>query len=224
MSATAIPKKRRVATRPTCAEVSLSRLRGNFRAIRQHAGTAVTVCAVVKADGYGHGAVECALALQKEGARWLGVTSLDEAIPLREAGIETRILLMTGFWPGEESEIIRLQLTPTVWEAAQINSLQKAAVMLDVRGFPVHLKVDTGMGRLGVALQELPDLCEVLKSSSHLALEGVSTHLASSEVLDAASVRQQLDEFEKAKEILREHGLEPKMIHAANTAAMISRT
>jgi alanine racemase len=86
----------RVATRPTWAEVSLATLRQNFRTVAKHVGAGVTVCAVVKADAYGHGAVECSRALQSEGAKWLGVTSLDEAIPLRETAIETRILLMTA--------------------------------------------------------------------------------------------------------------------------------
>jgi alanine racemase len=107
----------RVATRPTWAEVSLANLRHNFHVVAQHVCPEVAVCAVVKADAYGHGAVECAVALEEEGARWLGVTSLDEAIPLREAGVHARILLMTGFWRGEEEEIIRLGLTPTVWES-----------------------------------------------------------------------------------------------------------
>ena len=87
---------KRAATRPTWAEVSLSALRENYRTVAEYVGDGVTVCAVVKADAYGHGAVECALALEQEGATWLGVTSLDEAIPLREEGIATRILLMTG--------------------------------------------------------------------------------------------------------------------------------
>jgi len=87
----------RVATRPTWADVSLTTLRQNFRTVQKHVGTGVTVCAVVKADAYGHGAVECSKALEAEGARWLGVTSLDEAIPLREAGVRANILLMTGF-------------------------------------------------------------------------------------------------------------------------------
>src|ERR1700739_3570992 len=90
----------RVATRPTWADVSLATLRQNFRTVQQHVGAGVTVCAVVKADAYGHGATECALALEDEGAKWLGVTSLDEAIPLRDAGIKGRVLLMTGFWRG----------------------------------------------------------------------------------------------------------------------------
>jgi len=87
----------RVATRPTWAEVSLATLRQNFRTVVNHAGAGVTTCAVVKADAYGHGAVECARALESEGAKWQGVTSLDEAIPLRDAGVDSRILLMTVF-------------------------------------------------------------------------------------------------------------------------------
>ena len=124
--------------------------------MQKHVGAGVTVCAVVKADAYGHGAVECSRALEAEGARWLGVTSLDEAIPLRDAGIRAGILLMTGFWRGEEDEIVRLRLTPTVWEPWQIESLESSGCGLGVAQHPIHLKVDTGMGRLGVALDQLP--------------------------------------------------------------------
>ena len=223
MSTTATPAEARTSTRPTWAEVSISALRQNFLRVKRHIGDQVTVCAVVKADAYGHGAVECALALEEQGADWLGVTSLDEAIPLREAGVLTRILLMTGFWRGEEAEIIRLRLTPTIWEAGQIESLNKASAALKVPRFPIHLKVDTGMGRLGVSMEDLPRICEVLKSSSHLLLEGVSTHLASSEVLDAASVQQQLQRFTEARLMLRDAGFDPPLVHAANTAAVIAR-
>ncbi|PYX49109.1 MAG: alanine racemase, partial [Acidobacteria bacterium] len=155
-------------------------LRQNFRTVQKHVGANVTVCAIVKADAYGHGAVECSRALEAEGARWLGVTSLDEAIPLREAGIRANILLMTGFWRGEESEIVRLHLTPTVWEPGQIELLDTAASRMGVARHPVHLKVDTGMGRLGVAVEQLPSVLTALKAAKHLALEGLSTHLASS--------------------------------------------
>jgi len=223
VNTTAAPAEARTSTRPTWAEVSLSALRQNFLHVKRHVGDQVTVCAVVKADAYGHGAVECALALEEEDADWLGVTSLDEAIPLREAGVLTRILLMTGFWRGEEAEIIRLRLTPTVWEAGQIESLNSASATLNVKRFPIHLKVDTGMGRLGVSIEDLPGVCEVLKSSSHLLLEGVSTHLASSEVWDSASVKQQLRRFTEARSMLRDAGFDPPLVHAANTAAVISR-
>lgn len=213
----------RTATRPTWAEVSLATLRQNFRTVQKHVGANVTVCAVVKADAYGHGAVECSKALEAEGACWLGVTSLDEAIPLRDAGIQAKILLMTGFWRGEETEIVRLRLTPTVWEPWQIESLDAAATALGVSRHPVHLKVDTGMGRLGVSLEKISAVLEVIKSSSHLVLDGLSTHLASSEIMDAPSVGEQVQRFEAAQRLVREAGLEPNFAHIANTGAVISR-
>ncbi|MGH9503718.1 MAG: alanine racemase [Terriglobales bacterium] len=214
---------KRAATRPTWAQVSLENLRYNFGVVRRHIGTGITVCAVVKADAYGHGATECARALEEEGARWLGVTSLDEAIPLREANIRTRILLMTGFWSGEEEEIIRLQLTPTVWEPGQVELLEKAAAGMALPRLAVHLKVDTGMGRLGVDPEDLYRVCSALKSSPHLLLEGLSTHLASSEVLDAPSVNEQLQKFEQVRRLLRNEGFDPPLVHVANTGAVISR-
>lgn len=220
--ATTVETLSRVATRPTWAEVSLSALRQNFRTVQKHVGSQVTICAVVKADAYGHGAVECSRALESEGAQWLGVTSLDEAIPLRNAGIRANILLMTGFWRGEENEIVRLRLTPTVWEPWQIESLERAAAALGAR-HPVHLKVDTGMGRLGVAVEELPALLSTLEAARHLALEGFSTHLASSEIMDAPSVAEQERRFEEARRMVREAGLEPAFVHVANTSAVISR-
>jgi alanine racemase len=214
---------KRNATRPTWAQVSLENLRYNFGVVQRHIGPGTTVCGVVKADAYGHGAVECARALEAEGAHWLGVTSLDEAIPLRDAGVHTRILLMTGFWRGEEEEIIRLQLTPTVWEPGQVELLEKAAAKLGLPRHSVHLKVDTGMGRLGVAPENLNQVCSALKASPHLLLEGLSTHLASSEVLDAPSVDDQLRSFEQVRSFLRSEGFDPPLIHAANTGAIISR-
>ncbi|HYM06392.1 MAG TPA: alanine racemase [Terriglobales bacterium] len=214
---------KRTATRPTWAQVSLENLRYNFGVVQRHIGAGITVCAVVKADAYGHGATECARALEEEGARWLGVTSLDEAIPLRDAGIRTRILLMTGFWRGEEEEIIRLQLTPTVWEPGQVELLEKAAAGLGLPRLAVHLKVDTGMGRLGVDPEDLYPVCAALKASSHLLLEGLSTHLASSEVLDAPSVNEQLQKFEQVRNVLRNEGFDPPLVHVANTGAVISK-
>ncbi len=191
--------------------------------MQKHVGASVTVCAVVKADAYGHGALECSRALEAEGARWLGVTSLDEAIPLREAGIQSNILLMTGFWRGEESEIVRQRLTPTVWEPWHIESLDAAAAALGVARHPVHLKVDTGMGRLGVAIDQLPAVLAALKAAKHLVLEGLSTHLASSEIMDAPSVAEQERAFDGARRMVREAGLEPALVHMANTNAVISR-
>ena len=221
--ATTAESQIRVATRPTWAEVSLAALRQNFRTVQKHVGANVTVCAVVKADAYGHGAVECSRALEAEGARWLGVTSLDEAIPLRDNGVRANVLLMTGFWRGEESEIIRLRLTPTVWEPWHIETLDAAAAALGVAKHPVHLKVDTGMGRLGVSLDQLPAVLKGLQSAKHLMLEGLSTHLASSEIMDAPSVAEQERNFDAARGLVHEAGLVPAFVHMANTGAVISR-
>jgi alanine racemase len=213
----------RAATRPTWADVSLTTLRQNFRTVQKHVGSGATVCAVVKADAYGHGAVECSRALEAEGAKWLGVTSLDEAIPLRESGVQANILLMTGFWRGEENEIVRLKLTPTVWERWQIESLDKAAAALGVAQHSVHLKIDTGMGRLGVTVEQLPAVLKALADARHLVLEGLSTHLASSEIMDDPSVAEQQGNFEAAQAMVRKAGHDPKFVHMANTGAVISR-
>jgi alanine racemase len=216
-------RRLRSATRPTWAEISLANLRDNFQTIRRRIGSAVNICAVVKADAYGHGATHCALALQEEGAQWFGVTSLDEAIPLRDAGIRGPILLMTGFWPGEEEELLRLGLTPTLWTPEQISLLEKAAGTLDTHTQPVHLKIDSGMGRLGASTADLPQVISALKSSPHLFLEGLSTHLASSEVLDSPSVEAQLKAFEQARLVLEKAGFRPQLIHVANSGAIASR-
>ena len=223
MSTSLLEPQVRRATRPTWADVSLRALAQNFRAVQHHIGRSVTICAVVKADAYGHGATECSRALENEGATWLGVTSLDEAIPLHDAAIQSRLLLMTGFWRGEEEEIVRLGLTPTVWEAWQLHALEKAAARMGVAEHRIHLKVDSGMGRLGARMEELPSLVAVLKSCPHLRMEGLSTHLASSEVLDEPSVGQQLKVFSEARQFLASLGLQPQFVHVANTSAVVSR-
>ena len=169
--------------RPTWAEISLPALRHNFRTLQQLVGPGVTVCAVVKADAYGHGAGGCARCLQKEGATWFGVTSTDEGLQLRQAGVIGRILLLAGFWPGEEEAILQHDLTPAVWDRSHIELLEDAAERLkkgERLAVPLHLKVDTGMARLGARQQDLASLLQVFKSAKHVVLEGFFTHLASS--------------------------------------------
>ena len=206
----------------TWAEVSLPVLRENFRVVEKHVGGKVTVCAVVKADAYGHGAVGCARALESAGASWLGVTNAEDALALRYAGIESRLLLLTGMWKGEEDVITSARLTPTVWDAWHLQLLEKAAKRHGLV-LPVHLKMDTGMHRLGAPKEALPFLCEILTSCEHLELEGVCTHFASAEVLDAESGAQQMNCFEEGLAILHRHGFFPGLIHTANSAAMTAR-
>ena len=212
----------RVSTRPTWAEVSLTNLSHNFREVQRHVGSSV-VCAVVKADAYGHGAVECALALEKSGARWLGVTSTDEALPLREVGIRTRILLMTGFWRGEEHEVVRQNLTATIWEAWHLEMLDRAALELNAPVVPVHLKIDTGMGRLGASFDQLLPLLALLKRSTRLKLEGLCTHFASSEVVGDPGMERQIERFAAAEKLVLDSGFAPEIVHLSNSAAVVTR-
>jgi alanine racemase len=206
----------------TWAEVSLRALGQNFHAIQKHVGTGVTICAVVKADGYGHGAVECARALESEGAQWLGVTDAAEGLALRGAGVNARILLMTGIWKGEEDGIVSQNLTPTVWEPWHIELLERAAGKRQ-SVLSVHLKLDTGMNRLGASPDSLPHLCDMLSKCKHLTLEGVSTHFASAEVLDAEDAVRQMKSFEDGLAVLQSYGLRPPLVHMGNSAAMSAR-
>ena len=212
-------------SRPTWVEVSLSTLRRNFRLTQQHAGANVAVCAVVKADAYGHGAIECARALEEEGATWLGVTSTDEGVRLREAGIKACILLMTGFWRGEEEAVVHHYLTPAVWQSETLELLDRAAGSLRRPGdhaVPVHIKIDTGMSRLGIPHAQAAAFCDLLPKFKHVAIEGVFTHLASSEVIDAESNAQQLAAFETALQEFRNRNIEPAFVHAANSSAIVA--
>ena len=206
----------------TWAEVSLAALGGNLHAVQQHVGKGVTICAVVKADGYGHGAVECARALESEGAAWLGVTDAAEGLALRDAGVTARILLMTGIWKGEEDGIVARNLTPTIWEAWHIEALERAARSRK-SVLPVHMKLDTGMNRLGAPKEALPRLCELLSASKHVSLEGVSTHFASAEVLDGEEAALQMKRFEEGLAIVHSYGLRPLLVHMGNSAAVSAR-
>jgi alanine racemase len=213
----------RQSVRPTWAEISLSLLRENFRAVQAYVGPRVTVCAVIKADAYGHGATPCALALEAAGAKWLGVTTTDEGMPLRSAGVRNRILLMTGFWRGEEEEVVRQNLTATVWEPWHVEVLNDAAQRLGAARQPIHLKIDTGMARLGVTLADLPSLCRVIQRASHVVLEGVSTHFASSEAADAPETQLQIENFDRALRIVKDAGFSPALCHMDNTGGILSR-
>jgi len=222
MSVSAVTVER-ANLRPTWAEVSLPTLRQNFRVVRDHVAPAATVCAVVKAHAYGHGAVECARALEREGAKWFGVTSTDEGLALRDGGIAGHILLMTGFWRGDEELVIENELTPAVWQREHIERLERAAERLRKDAVRVHLKVDTGMARLGASFEELPQLLEMLRAVKHVKVEGLFSHLASAEVVDSPQVDEQLARFDRAVGMAKQNGLAPAYLHIANTSAIATR-
>jgi alanine racemase len=210
--------------RPTWVEVSLPALRRNFRGLQQRVADKATVCAVVKADAYGHGALKCARALERDGAKWFCVTSPEEGIALREGRVRGRILLLSGFWRGEEEEVLLRNLTPAVWQPWHIEDLEAAAVRLNYEmPVRVHLKLDSGMTRLGRPSNELAPFLAALNRAPHVRLEGVCSHFASSEIVDGPSNQSQLEHFEEAVALIRAAGVEPTYCHIANTAAVMTR-
>ncbi len=199
-------------------------MRHNFRTLQSHLGPAVTICAVVKCDAYGHGAEACALTLEQQGASWFGVTSTDEGVALRDAGVRSRILVMVGVFPGEEEDALRYDLTPTVHRIEDVEALAHASIRVG-RRLPVrvHLKLDTGMARLGLPLAALDDFATRLKAVPQIELEGVFSHLASAEVLDAVDAQQQHLRFEQSLRSLELHGIRPPLRHLANSSATLGR-
>src|SRR5215471_8563558 len=169
-------------THPSWVEVSLTALRYNFRTILSYVQPEADVCAVVKSDAYGHGASASSLALQQEGAKWFAVTTREEGVALRNAGITGRILLLGGVWRGEEEDVVKYELTPAVWNWNHLELLENAAEKVKPQQpVAIHLKINTGMNRLGVDLNGLPAILETIKSASNLNLEGIFSHLAAAE-------------------------------------------
>ena len=206
------------AHRPTWAEINLDNLVHNFRVTRAAMGAGVAIMPAVKADAYGHGAVECARALESAGADWFGVALPEEGVTLRKAGIKRPILSLGGFWEGQEESILKHRLTPAIFRLDLLERLNRAArASGSVADY--HIKVDTGMGRLGVPHQELARFLDDVAEFEHVRLDGVMTHLASAddaEKRDFTSLQMNL--FEAAVEMVRSRGHSPTWIHEANSA------
>jgi alanine racemase len=211
-----------VEGRPAWAEISLGAVVHNFRLIRKHVGAKRKILCVVKANAYGHGAVPIARALERAGADWLGVTCTAEGAELRETGCRKPILLLTGFWPGEERRILSYRLTPAVTDVAQLRLLERAAARAR-RPISFHLKIDTGMNRLGIRPEDIDRFVAALADCPHLKLAGTMTHFASSEVFTHDQTEQQERLFAGALERMRERGVAPGLVHQANSAAIALR-
>lgn len=212
------------AVRPTRAEIDLAALRHNLRAVRRVAGAA-RVWAVLKADGYGHGAPAVARTLERAGVDGVAVALLEEAIELRDAGIRAPILVMGGYYGDAYEEVLAHDLVPVVYHEGHFDALARAT---RTRGLSdrvnVHLKVDTGMGRLGVSVDALDSLLEYAKGFPQIQIDGLMTHLACADVRGEegdASIKEQLALFERARAIARAHNIAPRYVHAANTAGLL---
>jgi alanine racemase len=212
--------------RPAWAEVDLGAIAHNVRTIARHVAPS-EVCAVVKADGYGHGAVAVARAALNAGATWLGVALAEEGATLRDAGLIEPILLLSEP-QGDDMEVaVSFGLRPTIYTQAGVEAAARAAkgarphgAQLPVR---VHLKVDTGMHRVGAAPEQALLLAKAVAASDDLRLDGVYTHFAIADEADDPFTSQQLERFTAVVEELERAGLRPPLVHAANSAAAITR-
>jgi alanine racemase len=202
-------------------EVSEERLAGNFRVIEQAAGAETDVLAVVKANAYGHGADCCAVTLAQAGAKWLGVGTASEGALVRQALEEAgfagegapRVLVMCGLLPEDIAAIVQNALTPVVWTMEQV-------VWLARTGVPVHVEVETGMGRQGVRPGDALDALLEAMGAAGIALDGVLTHFCAAEVADSERTREQQRKFAQAIAQVRERGLKPAWVHAGASSSV----
>ncbi|MHB1937382.1 MAG: alanine racemase [Acidobacteriaceae bacterium] len=223
----------------TRVEISRSRLIGNFKYLRSllpdanngsgkrdaELAAASDLLAIVKANAYGHGLSPCAPWLVQAGAKWLGITSVEEGVALRRLCPKVRILVMRGLLAGEADSLIDAQLLPTVWEPRQLGWLADAAQKreLAVGSVPVHLEIDTGMSRQGVGLAEVTKFLDALQNLHALRLDGVYTHYASADMLDAEQNERQRAAFRQAVEQIFAAGFRPQWIHAGNSSTLLGQ-
>jgi alanine racemase len=196
-------------------EVSRTRIRENYRAVHTLIGGAAEIMPVVKADAYRHGAIEISRVLESEGAKWLAVSNVEEGIALRQGGIAARILVMADFLPEERGALSEHHLTPV------IHSLDDVA---DAR-VPYHLKIDSGMGRLGTRAEpdEIVRRIKAANAQPGASLEGLMTHFASSANYQSRQTEEQIERFERVVAAFRTAGIAPRYIHLSSSIPIAYR-
>jgi alanine racemase len=208
------------AQRPTWVEIDLNALASNLYEIRDTVGPDVKVLGAVKADAYGHGAVECAKHLETEGMDWFGVAIPEEGIELRDAGIRSPILVLGGFWKEQDQACLQYNLTPVIYRMDMAMALDAAAKDKGVVA-NVHVKIDTGMGRLGVRYDSVASFADALMNLKNINVEGIMTHFAAADDpnLDKFT-SEQISKYNDAVKLFRDRGFNPIYEDMANSAAI----
>lgn len=207
--------------RPTWAAIDLDRLAANYHSIQEFIGKEVAIMAVVKADAYGHGAVECSKRLVAEGVRWLAVATAEEAVELRHAEIATRVLVLGGIFPGQEREFLNFDLTPVIFHIDQAVALNAAAEKHEAI-VNVHVKLDTGMNRVGIRSEDWQKAASLLAELRNLKVEGLMTHFAAADkIVETEFTDHQIAEFAGAIEIFHEAGHRPDCLDMANSPGAV---
>ena len=211
-------------TRPCRVEICTRFLEDNFRFLAGVAAPHAELLAIVKADAYGHSMPLCARALVRAGARWLGVTSVEEGVAARVLCPEANILVISGVFPGEGASVLEQKLTAVAWEPWQLDELERAAHAAGAATGPiaVHLEIDTGMSRQGVDLDGIAPLLARFRKASPLKLDGVMTHLFAADEADGAVTQDQLSRLAHALDQVRAAGLQPEWLNVGNSATLLS--
>jgi len=204
--------------RPTRAEINLDAIEYNLGQVREIVGPDVKICPAVKADAYGHGAVPVSRLLVEAGVEMLGVAFVEEALELRDAGIDAPIVLLQPAFIEQIPEIVRLDLTPTVCDMEFARELSRQST----RKRKVHLKVDTGMGRVGIQPETAPTFAAELAELPGIQLEGMFTHFPSADEEDLAFTYRQIDQFAGIIEDVEAAGVPIPLRHAANSAGLLN--
>lgn len=220
-----------MTTRPCWVEIRTSFLEDNFRFLRTLAAPHAELLAVVKADAYGHSVRACAPAVVRAGARWLGVASVEEGINARALSPEPRVLVLCGAFPGQGAAAVRHNLTAVVWQQWQLDEMESAARSAGVAAgqVPVHLEIDTGMSRQGVAPEDLDpehgrekSLLARFTSKSPLRLEGVMTHLFAADEADGRATEAQFGLLDEALRWVKAAGLAPEWLSVGSSPTLLA--
>jgi len=209
----------RTSIRPTIAEVDLDAILSNLGVLRRTVGNGVAIWGVVKADAYGHGAVAVGRALEPA-IDALAVSLVEEGLELRAAGIRTPIVVLSAFYNHHQDEVIHEGLTPVIYDISDLERFAAAAARLG-RRLAVHLKVDTGMSRLGVSVQDLPAVLDRALALPSIEVAGLATHFASADGADPAVTEEALRRFRACVDLAQRRGLDRLTLHAANSAATV---
>jgi alanine racemase len=206
--------------RPCWVEIATHALEANYRLLAD-ANPSIALLAIVKANAYGHGLDLCAPAAVRAGARWLGVTSVEEGIAARAVCPHAEILVISGPFPGQGSAVLAHRLTPVVWEPWQLDELESAGAPSE-SPIPVHLELDTGMSRQGVSPDSLDAILASFKQTSALRVDGLMTHLYAADESDGEATREQFAQLETIVTRILAAGLHPSILHVGNSAALLT--
>jgi alanine racemase len=205
----------------TTAEVDLGALAYNYHQLRQLAPPSVKFLTVVKADAYGHGAIPVSKKLEELGTDFLGVATVQEGAELRHAGIKKPILVLSGIYQEEAEDTVAYQLTPMIYrleiaEALSVTAKNKGKTI------PIHIKVDTGMGRIGVLANEAPAFVKRVRKFENLEIEGIASHFSTADGGNSSFAEEQLQRFTRALEEMKKMDIDPPFCHIANSAALVN--